>query len=170
MFDKYIYKTSHVPLDLEQGLYKIAKDRPAEWDLICHAMEKEEQLEILYDNKEDNQDEWLKKIMPSWSIARLLEMCFTKLKPDSLLNSILYDLVGKLGMTYFPYAVNVLCHVLSIKDKRIGMMLMRRIYHNPLQDLKPSTSYEIRAYFWSAREENSSLLECLVLLTAPPLK
>ena len=34
----------------------------------------------------------------------------------------LYDIVGKLGMTYFPYAVNVLCHVLSIKDKRIGMM------------------------------------------------
>ena len=32
--NKYHFKTSHVPIPLEYGLYKISKERPNDWALI----------------------------------------------------------------------------------------------------------------------------------------
>ena len=91
--NKYTFKTSHVPIPLEYSLYKISKDRSADWELIHELLTtNEEQLARLRSKNEDK-SKWFSRIMASWSLGQLLEECLTGLQPTCTLNMVLCDLI-----------------------------------------------------------------------------
>lgn len=88
--EKYVFKTTHLPLNLEEGLYKIAQNRPSEWHLICTLLEQNGQ-----DLKEGNieYEKWFNKLLSSWTLGQFLEECLTKLSSSNPLNLVLCDLI-----------------------------------------------------------------------------
>ena len=107
--NKYTFKTSHIPIPLDYGLYKISKKRPADWELIHELLiTNKNQLSCLRTPNED-ENKWFSRIMASWSLGQLLEECLTNLLPTCTLNTVLCDLIED----YHPIKVNPTCKTSS---------------------------------------------------------
>jgi hypothetical protein len=89
--EKYVFKTTHEPLDLSLGLFKIAKDNPPDWDLIRDVLERnKDQLTDL--RQGEDYSVWIQKIL-SLSFGQLLEQCFSHLPSGCEIITIFSDLL-----------------------------------------------------------------------------
>lgn len=122
--NKYTFKTSHIPIPLDYGLYKISKKRPADWELIHELLiTNKNQLSCLRTPNED-ENKWFSRIMASWSLGQLLEECLTNLLPTCTLNTVLCDLIED----YHPIKVSSTCKTLSFfisKNLELSDLIMK---------------------------------------------
>ena len=86
--EKYVFKTSHSPLNLDDGLAKLTKTNSQEWALISSVLESTPEL-----SSGENINVFIAKIISSWNLGQLIEHCLTKLPTGHQLSTLLCDLV-----------------------------------------------------------------------------
>ena len=86
--EKYVFKTSHSPLNLDDGLAKLTKTNSQEWALISSVLESTPEL-----SSGENINVFIAKIISSWNLGQLIEHCLTQLPIGHQLSTLLCDLV-----------------------------------------------------------------------------
>ena len=137
--EKYVFKTTHEPLPINQGLAKLSNDNPSEWALICGLIETSEEFS-------ENAQEFIAKIIQSWNLGQLIEHCLDKLPSGHILSATLCDLVDD----YCPIKLDEKNLQLETVQAELGTDLCFTVQAQGV----PSLVYHW--YFWPQNAENQS--------------
>ena len=129
--EKYAYKTSHIPLELNTYIFKLEEHRSAEWSLLQTLFEKNQKVLM---EEDASFDHWISKIK-SWTFGQLVEYMRKKLPVGNFMRSLLCDLANP----YCSLKINSdhLC------DREISVKLGESIDINVEAEGVPSPKY-----FW----------------------